>query len=101
MAIEPDPKTAARIAALQEEMDAIHHANRTKAKRCRLCRIRHNRHTLLTEAGEYTDHRPHRPLYSGTWRDTIALKRPCATCTHARMRWRDGLCVTSVSLPLP
>jgi len=32
-AIEPDPKTAARNAALQKEMDAIHHANRTKAKR--------------------------------------------------------------------
>jgi hypothetical protein len=25
--MEPDPKTAARIAALQKEMDAIHHAN--------------------------------------------------------------------------
>jgi hypothetical protein len=30
--MEPDPKTAARIAALQKEMDAIHHANSTKGE---------------------------------------------------------------------
>jgi hypothetical protein len=32
MAIEPDPKTAARIAALQEEMDAIHQCQSHKGK---------------------------------------------------------------------
>jgi len=31
--MEPDPKTAARIAARQKEMDAVYYANRTKAKR--------------------------------------------------------------------
>jgi hypothetical protein len=96
--MEPDPKTAARIAALQKEMDAVYYANRTKAKRCRLCRIRPNRHTFLTEAGEYTDHTDPLTLQYVAGHDNI--KRPCATCTHVRMRV-EKLFVRLGNLPRP
>ncbi len=50
------------------------------------------RYTFLTEAGEYTD--PFTLQYVA--RDAITLRRPCATCTHAKRRLRNCLCGSEI-----
>src|SRR5580698_7530917 len=81
-AMEPDPKTAARIAALQKEMDAIYHAIRTKASGADYAEFGITG-TRFDRGPASTPTTPP-PLHCSTWRDTITLiRRPCAACTHA------------------